>query len=343
MLIGAAAATLALSGCSDRESTVSSPSSASGASTPHSGGTGAAHTTSPPGTAHGAATEAELADFAAAVLHQLGTKLHTADKRLLTLLVSAHRTHAEVLQRSDPTRIGRHGHRLATASPSGTASPGHIGSHPDKALTKLRSLERSAAHHHRARALKPSGPDDHHKSLTLLWGSLSVAATSYAATLGGGHARKPREAAKNRKRVRMPEHDEAIQHLVSQTDAVIFGFQTALGHLSQKSAKRARHRLARYRRLRDTAGIWLTDHKVDVPQQEPAYRLPVHPKSSSTASALISTVELRMLPYFGQWLATSPTAGGRTKALHALDHAVSSAESWSAADRVLVWPGWPTS
>lgn len=337
LLIGAGAAALAVGGCSDRESTTRSPASGAGTST--SGSTTAA----PPGAEHGAQTEADLADFATAVLHRWDQKLSHADKRLLTLLASAHRTHAAVLHRSDPTATDRSDRPTATASPSGTATPGHIGSSTKKSLAKLQSLEQSGAHQHRARALKPGGPDDHRAALSLLWGSLSVAATGYAATLAEGKARKPRAAARHRKHRHLPDHDHAIQHLVTQTDALIFGFQTALGHLDRKSAKRAQHRMARYRKLRDSASIWLDDHKLDVPQPKPAYRLPVQPTTSRHAAALISTLELAMLPYLGQWMATSPTTGGRTKALHALDHAVSSADTWSRADQVLVWPGWPVS
>lgn len=327
-----------------------------------------------PGAEDAAHTEAELADFAAAIRDQLNSKLHPDDKRLLDLLTAAHRAHADVLHQRDPSVIEKHPSkkhpsnqpsrsgsatprvdgsgpppsssatpsRASTPSRSSTPSSSHsVGSDPSKAIATLRTLEKSAAGQHRDRALDPHGPDDRLEELTLLWGSLSTAAGSYAATLTDSHHETPKAAARHREAVRMPPTDQAIRHLVTQLHATIFGFQTALGRLSGKSAAQARTRLTTYRRLRDTAGVWLTEHKRTVPNEKAAYRLPVQPKDSSTAITLIITIEDRILPYLGQWLATADTAGNRKTALEALEDCWTSANSWSSPPHVPVWPGWP--
>lgn len=345
------------------------PGSGSGSTSSSRQGASPTPTTTPmPGSEDAARTETELAGFAAAIRHRLSSELRDDDKRLLDLLVAAHRAHVDVLHQSDPSVIEKRASNRpsptgsASADESGTptsssasarspssasssssapASRYAVGSDPSKAVAKLRALEKSAAGHHRDRALDPRGPDDRLEELTLLWGSLSTAASSYAATLTDGHHKNPKAAARRRDAVRMPETEQAVRHLVSQLDATIFGFQTALGRLSGKAAARARARLAEYRRLRDTTRVWLTEHKSTVPDQKAAYRLPVQPEDASTAIKLIVTIEDRMLPYLGQWLATAGTSGDRKTALKALDACWTSADSWSASAHVPVWPGWP--
>lgn len=338
--------TLALSGCTDQ----GKRSKSSATHSPTSGRAGPSSTNTPtPGVKQAARTETRLADFAAAIRHQLGGKLSSADKRLLELLTSAHRAHASVLQQSDPSLVQRADNSPSPSNPTTTphssesGSPHRLGSHPAKALAKLAALEKTAAGHYRDRALHPDGAGDRLNSLTLLWGSLTVAAGRYAAELDDDHPNKPRAADSHRTNVQLPNRDTAAQHVVGQCDAIIFGLQTALGHLSGTAANRAKSRLAEYRRLRDTARTRLAEHNVTVPEQKPAYRLPTQPTSSHRATKLIVTMEERMLPYLGQWLATADKTSDRKTALTALDTAQTRIDTWSEALHVRTWPGWPTS
>ena len=207
-------------------------------------------------------------------------------------------------------------------------------------LAKLRKLETAASKVYAASAADPDGPDDRHDQLALLWGSLSTAAAGYAAACRSGADPGGSLAGEHRADVDLPKDaDTAIQHLVAQCDAIIFGYQAAIAALSGSRADQAQDRLADYRALRDQLAAELTAHKVTVPAPHAGYRLPVQPKSSSSAGKLIGLMETGVLPYFGQWLAVAEP-GDRPDVLRYLTDTAEHAQDWSP--RITVWPGYPT-
>jgi len=309
-----------------------------------------------PGTVAAAARERDLAAYASAALDHFGKHLTKPQRHLLSGLRDAHLAHAAVLGQVDPTVIKSTADPGASTgattspaptrpastastrtSPSGSASTPALGHNPRSTLTALHRLETKASKAYAALALTPGDPSQ--GGLVLLWGSLATASAGYAALCASGADPGPAVIGELRVSVSLPDQVTAMAHLLSQCYAIIFGYQSAIAYLSTARAEIARDRLSDYRDLRDRLAGLLTDRKAAVPVPDAAYRLPVQPKSDSSATRLIAVMETRMLPFLGQWLATAD-ADARGTALPALMEAARSDLGWSA--EIDVWPGYPT-
>lgn len=318
---GLAAPTLAvpwLAGCALTDSGADSPPRPNAAS---SGGAAVASASPNPTSAASAAQaalEQELAALSAAILvgphhHQL-TRGH---RQLLTFLGDAHTAHAQ-----------------ASTDPLPTAAPARIGGLSlAGSLALLARRENSAAQHHRAAALEATGSE------ALLLGSLSVAAGSFARAIASNDPPATRMVANPQPAAIFPEVD-AVQELVRQLHAIVYGYQLAIGKfkvLSKQRPKAERELLAQ-RVFRDGLIIWLGRHSAAVPVAEPAYVPSVVPRDPATAGRLITRMQTALQPFCGLWLAASTTQPDRQQALTALSTAVHTAQSWGAP--LAAWPGW---
>jgi hypothetical protein len=320
---GLAAPTLAvhwLAGCAPGDSGADSPSRPGPASS------GAAGTTASPGAepaasnsaAGQAASEQALAALSAAILvGPHGEQLSKDRRQLLTFLRNAHTAHAQ-----------------AIADPPPSAAPVNIGGMSlNSSLALLSRREAAAAGHYRSAALKAKGSD------ALLWGSLSVAAGSFAAAIGSANPPATRPVADRDPLEVLPEV-MAIQELVRQLHAIVYGYQVALGRLRvlSKQRSKAEHELLEQRIFRDRLIAWLKRHSADVPAAEPAYVPSVIPRNTATAGRLIMRMQTALQPFCGLWLAAAATPADRQQALTALSNAMKTARSWGAP--LAAWPGW---
>jgi len=320
---GLAVPTLAvhwLAGCAPNDSSVDSPSRPDPASSAATAGATASPSTTPAASNSSgqAALEQTLAALSAAILvgpHR--QQLSKGRRQLLTFLSDAHTTHAQ-----------------ATTDPLPTPAPVRIGGMSlDGSLALLSRRENSAAQHHRSAALKANGSE------ALLWGSLSVAAASFASAIGSKDPPTPRQVANPQPVAILPDVD-AVQELVRQFHAIVYGYQLAIGKfkvLSKQRSKAERELLAQ-RIFRDGLIAWLRRHSADVPAAEPAYVPSIAPRDAATAGRLIMRMQTALQPFCGLWLAASATHPDRQHALTALTSAVQTARSWGAP--LAAWPGW---
>lgn len=326
--LGLAAPTLAvpwLAGCSSDDPAAGNPeraaetpaaptSSPAVTPTPSPGPTAA--TSSPPPAA--AAPEQALSALAAVILGGPHRRQLSKDRRaLVTFLRNAHSAHAH-----------------AIANPLPTQAPVKLGGQSlNASLALLARRETVAAGRYRQAALRTTGSE------ALLWGSLAIAAGGFAAALGSGdppathgvRARKPVEV--------LPEV-AAVQELVRQLHAMVYGYQLAIGKMKllSKARTRAEHELLAERIFRDRLIAWLRKRSAEVPAAEPAYVPSVVPRNAATAGRLIMRMQTAMQPFCGLWLAAAPIQADRQQALSALGSAVKTARSWGAP--LDAWPGW---
>jgi hypothetical protein len=318
--LGLAAPTLTmpwLAGCTADDPTVDSPSPAPGSPSFATASPTPTPAASSP-SAGAAAPEQALAALAAAILVGPNRKQLSKDRRqLLTFLRNAHIAHAK-----------------AIANPPPKAAPVKIGGRSlNSSLALLSRHETSAAGHYRSAALKAKGSD------ALLWGSLSVAAGSFAAAIGSTNPPATRPVA-DRDPVEVLSEVVAVQELVRQLHAIVYGYQLAIGNLKVLSSQRpkAERELLAQRLFRDRLIAWLKKHSADVPAAEPAYVPSVVPRNAATAGKLIMRMQTALQPFCGLWLAASATRADRQRALTALTSAMKTARSWGAP--LGAWPGW---
>jgi Domain of unknown function (DUF4439) len=323
--LGLAAPTLTmpwLAGCTPSDPTVdrstlapSTPSSAATSSPPAS----PSPTPAPSSPSAGAAApEQALAALAAAILAGPNRKQLSKDRRqLLTFLRSAHTAHAH-----------------AITNPLPTPAPVKIGGMSlNSSLALLARREDSAAGRYRNAALKANGSD------ALLWGSLSLAAGSFAAAIGSANPPATRPVA-DQKPVEVLSEAAAVQELVRQLHAIVYGYQLAIGKLKVFSKQRlkAERELLAQRIFRDRLIAWLKKHSADVPAAAAAYVPSVVPRNAATAGKLIMRMQTALQPFCGLWLAAAATPADRQQALTALSNAMKTARSWGAP--LGAWPGW---
>jgi hypothetical protein len=324
---GLAASTLSvpwLSGCAPDEPTVDSPtptpdaptSGPPASPTPAPGPTAAAQNPS----AAAAAPEQALAALAAAILAGLHHKELSKDRRqLLTFLRNAHTAHARAIINPLPT---------APAAKIGGMSL-------NSSLTLLARREGSAASRYRSAALKAKGSE------ALVWGSLSAASGSFAAAIGTSNPPSSSPVA-NREPVEVLSEIAAVQELVRQLHAMVYGYQLAIGRfkvLSKQRPKAERELLAQ-RIFRDRLIAWLRKHSADVPAAAAAYVPSVVPRNPATAGKLIMRMQTALEPFCGLWLAAAAAQPDRQQALTALNNAMKTARSWGAP--LATWPGYST-
>jgi Domain of unknown function (DUF4439) len=322
--LGLAAPTLTmpwLAGCTPSDPTVDSPALAPGPPSADTSSPQASPTPTPAASnpsAGAAAPEQALAALAAAILTGPQRKQLSKDRRLLlTFIRNAHTAHAH-----------------AITNPLLTAAPVNVsGMSLNSSLVLLSRRETSAAGRFRNAALKAKGSD------ALLWGSLSVAAGSFAAAIGSANPPATHSVA-DRHPVEVLTEVVAVQELVRQLHAIVYGYQLAIGKLKVFSNQRskAEHELLAQRIFRDRLIAWLKKHSADVPAAEPAYVPSVVPRNAATAGKLIMRMQTALEPFCGLWLAASATPADRQKALTALTNAMKTARSWGAP--LGAWPGW---
>jgi len=275
-----------------------------------------------PATAADAAAELVLAGQAGALLtHRSG--LSDRQRALLELIRGTHLERATALASPDPA-----------ARPTASSSPTPTGAPTTRApsLAALAAAERRAAAAYRGRALAATGLD------ALLWGSMSVASTRFAAgldadrppTVSTGHDHRP---------VSRLSDTDAVSALVAALQAAVYGYQLALGRLRVTSREHARAAagLRERRGLLNRLSNRLIAAGVDVPPAAPAYDPSPEVRDAATAGRLIRRMESALLPFCGLWLAAAGPAD-RRQAFDALATTAATAASWGAP--LFAWPGW---
>jgi Domain of unknown function (DUF4439) len=203
---------------------------------------------------------------------------------------------------------------------------------PKKALAALIKQEQVAAASHARTALASTG------FVSLLWGSMSVAATTYASALAGDKAIPIASPA--RSQLPALSETDAVSELVTQIHALIYGYQLAIGRLPVlgKAHRRAVAELRRSRILRDRLIAILTTRSADVPVAKAAYVPSVRVHDAASAALLIRGMQSALLPYCGLFVAAAGNASVRKLALDTLAGAAAIARSWGAP--ITAWPGW---
>jgi hypothetical protein len=317
---------LGWAGCTVSDPTIRSQGSAA----PSAGRTSSPTTTPTPAPqpldpAPAAAAAAELVLAATARTLAGGrTKLSDRQRALVELLDRVHRERASALASPDP---GGRPTGAATASPSPSAPVAK------PSLGTLVDAERRVARRYRTAALDASGLE------ALLWGSMSVASTRFAAALDAADP-----PAVGRLRVHRPltpvSDTEAVSALVASLHAAVYGYQLALGQLKVLSTAHARAAagLANRRALLERLSARLVSAGVEVPPAAPAYDPSPEVRDSATAGLLIRRIESALLPFCGLWLAAAGRPADRRQALDTLAATAATAAAWGAP--VPAWPGW---
>ena len=323
--LGLAAPTLAvpgLAGCSSSGPEVDTPVLTPSSAPESSPAPGVAPTPNPtaaqPTPAAAAAPEQALSALAAAILVSPQRKQLPKDRRnLLTFLRNAHAAHAR-----------------AIVNPLPSQAPAKLGGQSlNSSLALLARRETAAASRYRRAALQAKGSD------ALLWGSLAVGAASFAAAIGAANPPRTRSVG-NREPVEILSEVAAIQELVRQLHAVVYGYQLAIGKMKVLSKQRtkAEQELLNHRIFRDRLIAWLRRRSAEVPAAEPAYVPSVVPRNQATAEKLIMQMQTALQAFCGLWLAAAASRADRQQALSALSGAVKTARSWGAP--LAAWPGW---
>lgn len=319
---------LALSGCTTGGggTTVTTPAGSS--ATPSNTPTTA---TADPLIVAATTREQILASRAAAVLSgSARAKLNAGQRAVLAAVRDAHTAHLAALRSPDPTSRPT---PSAGATPSADPFFGKLTL--PKALHTLAAGERGAAAASRAAALRSSG------FVALLYGSISVAATWYAAALASTNGLPVAKPAAPRGLPALSD-TEAIADLVAQLHALVYGYQLALGKLpvASKQHQRALAELSSARVLRDQLIAIVDGRHAKVPVPEPAYVPAVRVHDAASAARSIMLMRSALLPYCGLFLAAADSGGDRNLAFDTLAAAAATARSWGAPLRT--WPGWPS-
>jgi Domain of unknown function (DUF4439) len=265
-----------------------------------------------------AAPDQALAALAAAILAGPHHQQLSKDRRtLLTFLRNAHTAHAEAI--ADPL----------PSQPAVKLSSQSLNS----SLITLARRERAAASRYRSAALGTKGAD------ALLWGSLSIASGSFAHAIGSANPPRVRPVATPKPIEILPEV-AAVQEMVRQLHAMVYGYQLAIGKFKvlSKTRPRAERELLATRIFRDRLIAWLRKRSAEVPAAEPAYAPSVVPRNAATAGKLIMRMHTALQPFCGIWLAAAASEASRRQALSALGSEVKIARAWGAA--LGAWPGW---
>ena len=131
---------------------------------------------------------------------------------------------------------------------------------------------------------------------------------------------------------------EAVQGLVTQLHALVYGYQLAIGRLPVASDRhdQAVAELLQHRIRRDRLITWLTRRSAEVPVPEPAYRPSVEPRDAASAARLIRAMLVALQPFGAVWFAAAGRAD-REWALTTFSTTVDLARGWNAP--LPVWPG----
>ena len=270
-----------------------------------------------PGAPAAASAEERLAALASAILGGPHRKSLSGRQRALLHFVAA--THAA--------------HAAALAPRSPAAPPKISQLSLEQSLVLLARREAAAGNAYGRSALNSQGQD------ALLWGSWSVAAASIASAVTA--AKPPGVTAVHGHRPAALLSDvEAVQQLVEQLHAVVYGYQLALGHLPVlgKPHARAVRELLDTRLRRDRLVVWLQKRSARVPAAEPAYVPSTVPQGAASSARLIRQLQVALQPFCGLWLAAAGSPADRQTALTTLRSVQGTARSWGAP--LAAWPGW---
>lgn len=291
-------------------------------------------TPTPAAVLQGRDAELALADLARAVL----TGRHRADldesqRGVLKTAEQVHRQHVTALNSPQPT---------TRPLPSTPASPAPTPRRPagfdrldlDESLDLLVDRELAQATRLREAGLNVSGFE------ALLWGSMSVAAGTLALGVPATRAVPTTPAVTTRRPTAAVSDVEALQSMVRQLHAIVYGYQLALGRLTATSAdgRRALASLKDHRRLRDDLIAALVARSASVPAAAGAYVPTVDPTTAGRAARLIRSMETALQPFCGLWLASATKPADRTLALDTLATTAKTARAWNTP--LPIWPGW---
>lgn len=264
--------------------------------------------------------EQGLATLAAAILAGPRRRsLSKGQRALLRSITAVHRAHAAA---------------LAPDAPTGRA-PEIADMSLRESLTRLSRREAAVAAASRKSALAASGLD------ALLWGSMSVAGAAFAGAVTDGEPASVAPLTERRPAALLSDV-EAVQALVSQLHAIVYGYQLAIGQLPVLSREhgRAVRELLSTRVQRERLITFLSRRSADVPAAEPAYVPSTRPRDTASSAKLIREMHTAVLPFCGQWLAAAGDAR-REQALTTLASTTDRARSWGAP--LQAWPGYPQS
>ena len=292
-----------LAGCALSDPAVNDPrASASTPSPSPPGSTGPSVSPSPaatptvPGANAAAAAEERLAALASAILGGPHRKsLSGRQRTLLHFVAATHTSHAA---------------DVAPRSPAPAPKIGRLSL--KQSLTLLARREVAAGAAYGRSALASRGRD------ALLWGSWSVAAASIASVVT--EAKPPGvTAVRGHRPAALLSDVEAVQELVEQLHAVVYGYQLALGHLPVlgKPHARAVRELLQTRLRRDVLVSWLQKRSATVPAAEPAYVPSTVPSGAASSAKLIRQLQVALQPFCGLWLAA---AGSRRRSADRVEH-----------------------
>jgi hypothetical protein len=226
-----------------------------------------------------------------------------------------------------------HAAHAAVLAPPSPIPPPKIGQLSlQQSLALLSHREATAGIGYGRSALGSQGRD------ALLWGSLSVASASIASAVTA--AKPPGVTAVRAHRPAALLSDvEAVQQLVAQLHAMVYGYQLAIGRLPVlgKPHTRAIQQLLETRILRDRQIAWLEKRSAAVPAAEPAYVPSTVPHGAASSAKLIQQLQVAFLPFCGLWLAAADDRD-RPGALATLRSVHNTAGSWGAP--LTAWPGW---
>jgi hypothetical protein len=201
-----------------------------------------------------------------------------------------------------------------------------------QSLARLARSQSAAASSHRAAALALRGRD------AARIGAVAVAAGVYSRVTSGdrpvpveGRSTAPIE-------VPLLSDVEAVQSLVEQLHALVYGYQLAIGRLPLASDRhdQAVSELLQHRIQRDRLIAWLTHRSAEVPVAEPAYRPTVEPRNPGSAARLIRTMLVALQPFGVLWLAAAGDADRRL-AFSVFGTMADLARGWNAP--LPIWPG----
>lgn len=333
---GAAVSAVAGTGCTPSDPSIDSPAAggapAAPTRPPTAGPSSPASTEGPPGAPKsGAAVAGEqaLTELAAGILvgRHRGA-LSAAQRTMVTAVRDTHSQHSAALRSATPT-----------SRPTAPLPPASATSSELAALTLKQSLSLLARGEARqATRLRRAALGDVGYS-ALLWGSMMVVADAFADTVSTSPA--PVDAAPGARRPMPAVSDvEALQSMLRQLHAVIYGYQLALGRLqaSSREGRRAMAALKAHRTLRDELTQVLLSRSATVPAAEPAYVPTVEPTTAERSGRLIRGMETALEPFCGLWLASAGRPADRSLALDTLAATAARGRSWGAP--VTVWPGW---
>jgi hypothetical protein len=321
-VLGLGAALPVLAGCALSTPTVSdpTPTASSAAGTPRPSASSSPPPPGPPvvaGAREAATTELALAGLAGAILAGPRRGELSADQRaVLRFVTEAHRAHATVL---DPT--------VRAPRPADVARL-TLG----QALTRLSRSETAAAGRHRAAALAVSGED------SLRFGAIAAAAGLYAGVVTTDRRLPISEGPPMPTVLARSTDTAAVQTLVAQLHALVYGYQLAIGRMPVAGARhdQAVADLLQHRIRRDRMISWLRRRDAEVPAPEPAYRPSVDVRDGASGIRLVRTMLVALQPFAGIWLASANDAE-REWALSFFLTTAALARGWGAS--LPVWPG----